>query len=487
MSQTIWFVALHLLGMSVGLAVVGTRPGATRLTHLACALGFSVGLAVMVPVVLLLCTLGLPFTRVSIGGIAAVIAAFSWWRIARGGIERSTLRAVAIWTAGFAVVCVPLTFPNLSFLTFDSHTIVMLGGAVFDDGGFAPGMVEQFSDWGVFQVIAHSFVGFSDESYLYSLSTVLGASTIPVFVITLQQGLRKLGIRERRSVWLAIAMVTAVTFTNYMLLRHFFYIHTNLGSAVYMFEYVVLFWLAEVSDEEDTRRLLPLAFLALLALSLHRIENTFICVLLLAMTVLQSKQPARWLLTATAVYTVAVAAWFAVLAMHVSSTSEFLTPTKCLASAGITVAFLLYALVSLGLAPRFLVRLNRVLPFVVAGIVALALVYAFATKTEHMKISIMPLLENIWLSESWSGVWALITCIAIVGLFAPAPPSRNVFVWGIPIYLALIVLLAYGRTPYRTGTGDSGTRMAMHLIPMTMFYFGVKFIPLLLREPSPRS
>jgi hypothetical protein len=144
--------------------------------------------------------------------------------------------------------------------------------------------------------------------------------------------------------------------------------------------------------------------------------------------------------------------------------------------------------VSLGVAPRLFARLNRALPFLAALVVALALIYAFATKTEHMWISLVPLLVNLFQSDSWSGVWPLIAIIALVGLFAPGPPARSVFVWGIPIYLALIVLLAYGRTPYRLGTGDSGTRMAMHLIPMTMFYFGVKFIPLLLREkPTAKS
>jgi hypothetical protein len=115
---------------------------------------------------------------------------------------------------------------------------------------------------------------------------------------------------------------------------------------------------------------------------------------------------------------------------------------------------------------------------------AVGLVFAFATKWDHMTLSLSPWWYNLFKADYWSGVWPLIFMLAFVGLFAPAPPARAVFAWGIPIYFVLIVLIVYIRSPYRIGTGDSGTRMALHLIPMTMFYFGIKFFPLLLERES---
>ena len=77
-----------------------------------------------------------------------------------------------------------------------------------------------------------------------------------------------------------------------------------------------------------------------------------------------------------------------------------------------------------------------------------------------------------------------LTALALLGLLAPAPPARWVFVCGVPAYLALILLLVLGRHPYYAGIGDSAVRMAVHLVPLSFFYFGVKFAPLLAGAPG---
>ena len=470
MSQTLLFLALHCVGASACLAF-----GPRKQLHLCCALGMSIGLAIMVPVVLFLCSTGIPYTAVTAGGAAVAIVALAYWR-ARPTVRE--LRVFGAWALGFTVVCLPLTHVNLSFLTFDSHTIVMLGGAVSDDAGFEPGMIEQLSDWGVFQVIAQSGVGFTKQSYLYSLPAVLGASTLPVFALATWRGLSVLGARPGRGAFWLTCLITAVTFTSYMFVRHFFYIHTNLGSAVYLFEFAALWWLAEAERDPGY---LPIAFVAMLALALHRIEHPIVCAMFLMMSVLVSTLPARRVLVPLAAYTIAIIAWFTLLASRVSPESEFLTPTKCYVSAGAVGIFYAYAHFSLGTRIPLVEKFNRVLPAIAAVLMVLGLVYAFATKPDHMLLSLSPWWHNLFKSEMWAGVWPLIGMLAIVGCFVPAPVARTLFVWGIPLYFALIVLIVYGRTPYRIGTGDSGTRMALHLIPMTMFYFGIKFFPLLLR------
>jgi hypothetical protein len=476
MTQTLLFVVLHCIGTALCLAL-----GPRRRTALSCALGFSIGLAVMVAVVLLLCAAGIPYTKMTTIAIAALVVGACAWRIARRGIGRDELRIVGIWTVAFTAASLLLTFPNVSFLTYDSHMLVIFGGAVFDDHGFAPGMIRQLSDWGVFQTIAQSDVGFTRETYLYSLALVLGASTIPVFVLTLGAALDALQANGRRRA-LLIALVTVVTFSTYMLMRHFFYLHTNLGSAVYLFEFIALWWLAEIERE---LLWLALAFIAMLALALQRIEHPLICAFFLSMTILRSGLAPYRVLAPLGLYSLAITAWCGVLAANAASDSEFLTPTKCIASAAVVVAFFGYAWLSLVVRLRFIERLNAWLPALAALVVGVGLVFAFATKTEHMMISLEPWYENLWHSDAWAGVWPLIIAIAVAGWFTPAPPHRAAFVWGIPIYFVLIVLLAYGRTPYRISNGDSGTRMAMHLIPITMFYFGIKFIPLFYSRDLP--
>ena len=473
MSQAILFFAMHVLGLAACLAF-GPRTN----VRLACALGFPAGLAISVILELTCLGLGIPFGRVT-GWIAAalVLGACLYVLRRRGGLPAGGGRLVAAWSLGFAVVAAGLTSFCAVIMSPDSFVISALGRIVAFDGAFEPGVLVKLADFGVFQVLVQSQVSFTGWSFLWALPPVLAASTLAYFVVALDDALDILGVRFRGRA-LVIALLAAATFTIYMLVRHSLYIHTNFGSAAYLLVFCSLYWMAEVGGDTD---LLPPAFLAIAAFSLHRIEAPIVATVFLSLAVLPSKLPARAILRPLAACAAVVAGWYLLLARGVPADNMFLTPTRCLLIAGLVLGFAGYA--ALARHPRVasgFARFHRWLPAIVAIVFVLALAAAFALRYEHMFRSAYAWLWRSLLHAGyWRSGWRVIALFALVGLLLPAPRARWTFVVGIPAGMAIVLLLVLSRPPYYKGMGDSATRMALHFVPLAYFYFGLKFIPLL--------
>jgi len=47
------------------------------------------------------------------------------------------------------------------------------------------------------------------------------------------------------------------------------------------------------------------------------------------------------------------------------------------------------------------------------------------------------------------------------------------------VFLALMILMAYGGYGYRLGNGDSANRMIIHIVPLTFWYLAIKAAPAL--------
>jgi hypothetical protein len=481
MTQLPLYLAIYVAGVAVGLACgLGRRP------LLACALAFPVGLAVMVIAALVMLMAHVPYGVPS--GVAAVVLiagvalAITSRRPAASRPNRAAWHRIAIASAGFAVVAAGLSWINLTLLSYDSHFMVVWGRAIFDDHALRDPVAVRLSLYGVFIPLAESGAGFTRDSYLYGLTPVLGLSGAAAFAATLWHaaGARGTPARGRAR---GVGLVTATAFTVYMVWLHSFYIHTNLACATYLVLALAFLWLAEV---EGDATFLPIAFVAITAFSLARIENPIIATLLLAMVIPTSRLPARAVLAGLLAHAAVVSAWFLTLAASAPPSSDFLTPGKCYLTVAIVAAFVLDVAVLFRWRWRWLAALNRRLPVLIAAVVAASAVLAFVARPDHMWESADACYQNLIVSGFWFGVWPAIGALALLGLLVPAPPARAAFVWGLPVYAALILVLAYGRSPYRLGEGDSAARIAIHLVPACFFYFGIKFLPLLAgSRPAP--
>jgi hypothetical protein len=240
-----------------------------------------------------------------------------------------------------------------------------------------------------------------------------------------------------------------------------------------------MFWLAEV--HRDTA-FLPVAFLALGALSLHRIEAPLICTLFAALAVLPSSLPRRPLVVGLGAVAVGTALWYAVMASALPPEATFLTPMRCYVLA--SVPLVLCGYLALSTLPRLAILdpLNRRIPAIVVLACVAALGAAFALRWDHFVVSADAWRQCMLSTYYWGGAWSAIGGFSVLGLLVPAPPHRWQFVVGIPAYMALILLLVWGRDPYYVGIGDSASRMTIHVVPVIFFYLGLKYFSLFGRQ-----
>jgi hypothetical protein len=435
----------------------------------------------MVSLEMLMICVGIPFTAVTgtLGAAAGIAGCLAVAR-RRGWSVRTTWRVLAAWTLGVAVVAFAVSAVNLTIMSYDSHYMVIMGGAIGRDGTIDPAVLPRLGDYGVFTVFAQSLMCFTRESYLWAMPPMLAASTIALFALMLGMGLDALNVRLRHR-GLVIALVTATTFTSFMFVNHSFYIQTNLGTTAYLLAFATLQWWSEVTDD---RSALPLAFVALFAMTLHRIEAPTVAVLIMALAILPGRIPLRATLVPLTVMTIGVAAWYVVLAAAVSETSQFLTPSRCYLMAAILVSFNIYVAASASGKLPWLESVNRRAPLLVITALTLALAWSFATHYELMSQSARDWLHCLVAAPYWGRTWIAIVAFGLLGLAVPAPPARTLFVVGIPAYMAEILILVLFRTQYYFGIADSATRMSLHLVPLAFFYFGLKFVPLLQRPST---
>lgn len=468
MTQAPLFIGLYVLGLLLSFAL-----GPRRYPSLCCALAFPIGLATWIVALIAILALGLPYnlwTAVIAGGLLfAVVLGL----VMRGGpLQKAEAITIALWTAAFAITAVFWSSINASKLSFDSLLMVMLGEGVAHQQGFHLVIWDGLAERGTFLVVAQSVAGLIGLDYLYSLAPVLGLSFVALFATTLHHGLGATGAQVGRPWWMT-AVVTTALFGTYMVGFHVVYIHANLPSAVYLFCFVSLFWLAEVERQVEY---LPLCAIALLAFSLQRLEVPLISVLFLSLTLLQSKLPRRNLSAWFGVVCALLVAWYLILMAHIPPESRFLSVGRL--AAVIAAVAGIYA-VWLGRRWSVVDRLARHAPRVGVATCVIALIAAFATKWSHMVESAANFFGNMHDLEVWGGMWFAVVGLAFLGLFVRRVPFATPFVYGVPLYLTVIFLLGYLRVPYRLSPYDSANRMTLHIVALIFLYFGLKFIPIL--------
>jgi hypothetical protein len=103
---------------------------------------------------------------------------------------------------------------------------------------------------------------------------------------------------------------------------------------------------------------------------------------------------------------------------------------------------------------------------------------AFASRPDHMLRTADVWLENLRSGPYWGVTWYAIPLLVLMSLRFEPPRFRAAFVVGIPTFFAIGLLLAYVGHGYRLGTGDSGNRMTIHVVPLLVWYLALKVLPL---------
>jgi hypothetical protein len=413
-----------------------------------------------------------PYTALTLGAASLAVTIPAAVVVARRRLTAREWATVGLSVPVFAAAASAVSAVNLARMSTDSHQFLMLANVVGSSRTLDPHMVELFGAWSAFQVVSRSLATFTQVDYLYALQPMLAVSFLAVFACSLRAGTRALGATGRGA-WLAVGLVTASLFTIYFVVYHAVYIHTNLFVAVYLFGFVVLFWLAEITRDASG---LPASFLCLVAMAIQRLETPGFALVLLALTLLPSKLPRHAILPCLVAWTVVVAGWFELLARRLPTEGAFLTPARCRI---VELALAIFLLVWLAAGERPLRRVVSAVPSMVAAAFALVVASAFALRPSHMFESARAWSTALTTLPQWGVTWPLVAALLLFACALKPPPFRSVFTVTIPCYFGYVLLLALGRPVYGSHLGDSANRMALHILPLAFFYLGTKLVPAL--------
>lgn len=102
----------------------------------------------------------------------------------------------------------------------------------------------------------------------------------------------------------------------------------------------------------------------------------------------------------------------------------------------------------------------------VAGALAAALAVFAVLRTDEVEASLRATAENLTSAGHWGWFWPVVVVLLALAWWS-RPAAWGILVWPLATFPALGLLLALLRgTPYRVGTGDSFSRMLMHLVPL---------------------
>jgi hypothetical protein len=463
---------LEQLGLLLALQLLGSAAcqAAGIGTWLSQALGFVVGLALAVVLALPALLLGQFTVAIMAGVLAASLMLLVWIAIRR---HRMTARPAIVtlgWALAFTAACVPFVLHDVSVMTYDSHVFVRYAGMLRDSHELVFDKGVDFHSRGIFQIVGHALSLFTGDPFLTALTPAFSLSLGATFVLALERGLRdKVSARAR---WIAIAIAVVALLAIPLVRVHVVYIHTNWASAGYWFVFAALFCLAEL---EQDKSYLPIAFLALLAYALNRVENPLFAAVFLAVAGAATRFDRRALAWPLVAFTLLLVGWLSLLVSILPEDSLHLTPTKGLLMIAALVAIAIACLL------RDVPLVRRLFtPPVIAIAIGVGVLAIVAIRFDAFVQTFGNWQADLWLHPYWGYVtWPLLAILGLGCFWVEQPSHTRGLRYALAMFFALVILLA-ALAPaayYHTGRYGDLTRISVHVVPLLVFYFALVFTP----------
>ena len=481
LQHVLYVVVMH------GVGVLLSRPLVSRRNDLLVYIGaFFWGQAFVVVESALLLLAGVPFTLWSVGALIAVdVVALGAWGLRRGVSWR---REFPRWAVSAAAVCL-LAYLSASFARArgggDTYMLDNLAHVLVRNGGLVPGAAWTVLSWGIFVPMTHAFAVLLGIDYFWGLAPVQAALFVGVFSVFTASALGEAALAGVRRRW-GLTLSAALLLVTLPIFRcHCLYVHTNLGSAIYLFLALAGAWCAMTSREGHWP---ILALLAMIGFTMHRHESPLM-VLFLLVILGSRRDPLRrqWLMV-VATYTVFVLVWYGGLAAVLVRFREpadvrwgALPVAKVLdvrkAACFITL-FIVYTVILA--AGRRLSAVRRVVhrggALLTGGLLVGVVVFSLV-RPDHLMASLRSVCVNLLCHDpfGWGRTAAACLMIAPLVMRLRRFPHSGLFGRFIVGYLLIVLFLGFLRDrPYRTGPFDSANRMLLALFPAALCYLTLK-------------
>lgn len=379
---------------------------------------------------------------------------------------------LVVFLLSFAALSFVFLSMNFSFFTNDSWALVA-GGRTIAVSTRLPARL--LAETGIFSFLLHAAGSFWRFDYLYALYPIVALFLVLFLIYGLYAPFEKKRISLNRH--LAFSGLAALfLLSTYFILLNSFYVHSNLLYGFYTFIALFGLWRRLLGDHFAW---LVISILALLASIFIRVEGPLVATIPIILLISNPKASFKDKMIYVLSVTLAVSAWFLKLFFVFSGfTGKKLTADRSL------FVILLYLLCLLGLwlsEKTGWARLRRYVP--PAMLYALALLWSYFIWTRGMSLKGGDLvihrygnfLINILRDGGWGVTWIALVFLFIAALFMARFEQESLFITYILSFAFLFNSLNLFRGGFRTGWGDSGNRMLVHIIFILVFYIFLKF------------
>lgn len=465
MAQILFLTGLFLFGVYFGLLFKRKIPFVFIVIT-----GYLWGALIWVIGGALLQILGIPYTAVSMAslfglvgiGISILHARNKTWNL-------SNREWILLLSTALVFTLVPLLASYYNYSIASPDSVVMIAtGRRFTFEGLPPSIIEELSLRGVFLPQLQSASVFLGDDYLYAAQPAFGFTFVMAFFYISHRILGQLGLSKRQALTYTL-LATLILFSTTFIAFQFFYIHTNLISAAYLFIALGGFWFVSVEGNEDW---MIIGTLALTGFSLARTEAPLFALLFLTLVISAGRISYKTRLRTILPYLSGLIFWYLYLYLRMGEGTYILNPERTLLVIGSLIALALLVLVSeVKWIKEFLLPH---LPKIMLGILALLLVVMVLQKPDHFRISIYSNIFNMLETGEWGLTWLVFIFLFFVSLTGPRVPGEELLFYGILSFFAALLAIVYFRVPYHTSWGDSANRMFTHILPIVVLYVLMK-------------
>lgn len=401
-------------------------------------------------------------------GVMGVVAA-----VVFRTLSLRTVAAAGLAVAGAALVTLVAFTQHLTRLTPDSMDHLMIAVDLERPDAMTEIRPDDLMKRQVGLAMMHTLSAVTERDYLSALSPMFGACAFAFFAWFLWSRTGHLAAKRR---WWLAGIATMFLVASNRMLFHAFYVNIHMIVALLLIVAIAGLWMA-VTDRDPAWA--PIAGVALALTLLFRPESPLVIALVL-IPLAVSSGGVRVRAWATLPVLAVLIPWYSLLWSHVPGGSDVSLTAPVF---GNIVAVLgSCALVGLGAVER-----TRALPaladrLVLWGLLGLLGVYAVGNPSilgNTLWVSIANLGPDLTFHYSvggsgvWMFTWTFALAIAVLAILVHRVSDGRM--WTTPIlgFGILYLLLPYLRgSPWREGTGDSGSRIVTHIL-MVIVAFAV--------------
>lgn len=369
------------------------------------------------------------------------------------------------WIVGLIYVALLFVFYklNLSFITNDSLYLILFGQDLVQSG---------FSEWyfaspgwtGVYIPMVQTIGMLFGQDYVWFIQPVM---SIILYISLAYFGYRSV-VRFITNKWAAGLLVATTLFifiSSNLPLAMLVYIHTNLSSGLFLFLGVISLYFA-VEDKRDGW--LILSCMSLISFSLLRIENVLVALSVVLIYFSSGKLKRNQEIKAFVPYLIVQSIWLLiVLSQNYVTYLDTLSKEQIFIILAACIGMLVLISVHRW---HFIAKVvgwaGKALPILfLLGWVILGILNQTAFVTNIRSVSL-----NLFVTGNWSAFWWVTVGLTIISAFHSRFPQKRILLNIILIFVMIVQILGFFRSPYHERWFDSANRMMIHIAPLFLFF-----------------